>query len=47
MTEFADDLFTFLLESNMMEDPTEATVVASAFCIEQWEKGWRYNKNDS
>lgn len=44
MTEFADELFSFLFENGMMHDPTEATVVASAFCVEQYERGWRYRR---
>ena len=40
----SDDLFTHLLESNALSDPTEAQVIAAAFLVEQYEKGWRFTK---
>jgi hypothetical protein len=44
LAELADELFTHLLESNAISDPSGAQIVAAAFVVEQYEKGWRFNK---
>ena len=44
LAEMANELFTHLLETNSLSDPSEAQVVAAAFMVEQYEKGWRFEK---
>ena len=44
LTELSNELFTHLLESKALSDPMEAQVIAAAFLVDSYERGWRFTK---
>jgi len=44
LAEIADNLFTYLLESQALSDPSEAQVIAASFIVEQYGEGWKFVK---
>lgn len=44
LVDLSNNLFTHLLETNALSDPSEAQVIAAAFFVEEYEKGWRFTK---